>query len=229
MWVARQRPGPGDLVAAARAGGVRDQRVLDAIAQVPREKFVPAEYAGLAYADRPIPIPRGQVTSQPSLQALMVAALGLTGREKVLEVGTGYGYQTALLARLAAQVISIDVWADLTAQAERNLAGQGIGNVVVITGDGTRGVPGHAPFDAIIVSAAFPAVPPPLAAQLTDGGRLVQPVGPGGDEEVVLYARAADTLTRVRTLTPASFVRLYGQHGYLPLPRTQEDSQEGNR
>jgi protein-L-isoaspartate(D-aspartate) O-methyltransferase len=225
MRVARQRPGPGDLVAAARAGGVRDQRVLDAIAQVPREKFVPAAYAGLAYADRPIPIPRGQVTSQPSLQALMVAALGLTGREKVLEVGTGYGYQTALLARLAAQVISIDVWADLTARAERNLAGQGIGNVVVITGDGTRGVPGHAPF----VSAAFPAVPPPLAAQLTGGGRLVQPVGPGRDEEVVLYARAADTLTRVRTLTPASFVRLYGQHGYLPLPRTQEDNQEDNR
>jgi protein-L-isoaspartate(D-aspartate) O-methyltransferase len=218
MRGARHRPGPGDLAAAARAGGVRDQRVLDAIASTPREKFVPAEYAGMAYADRPIPIPRGQVTSQPSLQALMVAALGLTGREKVLEVGTGYGYQTALLARLAAQVISIDAWADLAAQAKRNLAGQGIANVIVIAGDGSQGVPGYAPFDAIIVSAAFPAVPPPLAAQLTDGGRLVQPVGPGGDEVVVLYERTGDTLTRVRALTPASFVRLYGQYGYPPKP-----------
>jgi protein-L-isoaspartate(D-aspartate) O-methyltransferase len=216
---ARHRPGPGDLAAAAWAGGVRDQRVLDAIASTPREKFVPPEYAGLAYADRPVPIARGQVTSQPSLQALMVAALGLTGREKVLEVGTGYGYQTALLARLAAQVISIDVWAELTAQAGRNLAGQGIANVVLLTGDGSQGVPGHAPFDAIVVSAAFPAVPPPLAAQLTAGGRLVQPVGPGGDEEVVLYERTGDTLRRVRALTPASFVRLYGQHGYPPQTR----------
>ncbi len=216
MRGARHRPGPGDLVAAAWAGGVHDQRVLDAIASTPREKFVPAEYADVAYSDRPIPIPRGQVTSQPSLQALMVAALRLTGREKVLEVGTGYGYQTALLARLAAQVISIDAWADLAAQAERNLAGQGITNVIVIAGDGSLGVPGHAPFDAIIVSAAFPTVPPPLAAQLTDGGRLVQPVGPGGDEVVVLYERTGDTLTRVRALTPASFVRLYGQHGYPP-------------
>jgi protein-L-isoaspartate(D-aspartate) O-methyltransferase len=219
MRVARQRPGPGDLVAAARAGGVRDQRVLDAIAQVPREKFVPAAYAGLAYADRPIPIPRGQVTSQPSLQALMVAALGLTGREKVLEVGTGYGYQTALLARLAAQVISIDVWADLTARAERNLAGQGIGNVVVITGDGTRGVPGHAPFDAIIVSAAFPTVPPPLAAQLATGGRLVQPIGPGGNEIVVLYEQTEHGLRRARMLTGARFVRLHGRYGYPPTPQ----------
>ena len=115
---------------------------------------MPTAFAGLAYADAPIPITHEQVTSQPSLLATMVAALGLTGGETVLEVGTGYGYQTALLARLAARVVSIEVWADMAWQARRNLAGQGIGNVVVLAGDGTNGAPEHAPFDAIIISAA---------------------------------------------------------------------------
>jgi len=208
------QPGADSLVQAAQAAGVRDRRVLGAIRSTPREKFVPAAYAGKAYADQPIPISHGQVTSQPSLVAVMVAALGVAGTDKVLEVGTGYGYQTALLARLAAQVISIEAWPGLAAQAQRNLAGQGITNVEVMTGDGSQGVPGHAPFDAIIVSAAFPQVPQPLASQLTIGGRLVQPVGPGGDEDVVLYRRADGGLTRVRVLTGARFVRLHGRHGY---------------
>lgn len=179
---------------------------------------MPAEHVGMAYADQPVPIGHGQVTSQPSLVAAMVAALGLTGTEKVLEVGTGHGYQTALLARLAARVISIEVWPGLAARARCNLAGQGITNVEVISGDGTQGAPGHAPFDAIIVSAAFPQVPVPLTAQLAAGGRLVQPVGPGGDEDVVLYQRSGDGLTRVRVLTGASFVPLYGRHGYASPP-----------
>jgi protein-L-isoaspartate(D-aspartate) O-methyltransferase len=175
---------------------------------------VPARYARFAYADEPIPISHGQVSSQPSLIAAMVAALGLTGTEKILEVGTGHGYQTALLARLAGQVISIDVWADMTDRARRNLTGQGIGNVLVLTGDGSQGAPGHGPFDAVIVSAAFPAVPPPLTAQLITGGRLVQPIGPGGGGDVVVYRKSNDGLTRERVLIRASFVRLHGRYGY---------------
>jgi protein-L-isoaspartate(D-aspartate) O-methyltransferase len=217
MTSPRRTSGPDDLVFAARAAGVRDRRVLEAIRSTLRKEFTPAGYAGMAYTDRPIPIPHEQVTTQPSLSATMVAALGLAGGEKVLEVGTGYGYQTALLARLAAQVISIEVWPDMAAQARRNLTGQGIGNVVVIVGDGSEGVPGHAPFDAIIVSAAFPTVPAPLAAQLAAGGRLVQPIGPGGGEDVVLHRRDEGGLSRVRVLTKASFVRLHGRYGY-PSP-----------
>jgi SAM-dependent methyltransferase len=111
------------------------------------------------------------VTSQPSLCAAMIAALRLDGTHQVLEIGADYGYQTALLARLAARVVSVEIWPDLAERAQRNLAAQGIGNVVVLVGDGTEGAPGHAPFDAVVVSAAFPRVPPPLAAQLRTGGR----------------------------------------------------------
>jgi protein-L-isoaspartate(D-aspartate) O-methyltransferase len=219
MTSRRRAPGPHDLAAAAQAAGVRDERVLQAIRSTPRDAFVPARYAGMAYADEPVPISHGLVTSQPSLIASMVAALGLTGAEKVLEVGTGYGYQTALLARLAAQVISIEMWPDMVVRASENLAGQGIGNAVVITGDGSQGVPEQAPFDAIIISAAFPTVPPPLAGQLADGGRLVQPVGPGGGEEVIVYRKTEAGLGRGRVLTTASFVRLRGRYGYPLSPQ----------
>lgn len=207
-----------ELVLAARAAGVGDQRVLEAMRATPRESFVPAQHAGIAYSDQPVPIAHGQVTSQPSLVAMMVAALSLTGSEKVLEVGTGYGYQTALLARLAAQVITIEFWPDMAARARRNLAGQAIGNVTVIAGDGSQGAPEHAPFDAIIISAAFPRVPPPLTGQLAADGRLVQPIGPGGNEDVALYRRTGSGLSRLRVLTGASFVPLYGRHGYQPGP-----------
>ncbi len=144
----------------------------------------------------------------------MIAALRLDGTQQVLEVGTGYGYQTALLARLAARVVSVEIWPDLAAQARRNLAAQGTGDVVVLVGDGTEGAPDHAPFDAIVVCAAFPRVPPPLAAQLRAAGRLVQPMGPGGSEQVVLYEKDTNGLRRVRVLTAASFVRLHGRHGF---------------
>jgi protein-L-isoaspartate(D-aspartate) O-methyltransferase len=206
--------GPEKLAAAARAAGVADPLVLDAVRRTPRAAFVPAACADRAYDDRPVPIPHGQVTSQPSLCAAMIAALRLDGTQQVLEVGTGYGYQTALLARLAARVVSIEIWPDLAERARRNLAAQGIGNVIVLAADGTEGTPGHAPFDAIVVSAAFPRVPPPLAAQLRAGGRLVQPVGPGGAEQVVLYEKDEHGLRRVRVLTAASFVRLHGRHGF---------------
>jgi len=202
------------LVAASRDAGVRDERVLEAIAAVPRAEFVPPEGVDLAELDTPIPIPREQVTTQPSLVARMVEALGLTGDERVLEVGTGYGWQTALLARLAGQVFSIERFADLAATARRNLAREGAGNVDVVVGDGTAGLPSAAPFDAILVSAAFTRVPEPLASQLTDGGRLVQPVGPGGRDEVILFVRREGELTPSEHVVPAHFVRLCGEHGF---------------
>ena len=209
--------GPEKLAAAARAAGVADPLVLDAMRHTPRAAFVPAAYADRAYDDGPVPIPHHQVTTQPSLCAAMIAALRLGGTQQVLEVGTGYGYQTALLARLAARVVSIEIWPDLAVQARRNLAARGIGNAVVLVGDGTQGVPDHAPFDAMVVCAAFPRVPPPLAAQLSTGGRLVQPIGSGGAEQVVLYEKDTGGLRRVRVLTAASFVRLHGRHGF-PQP-----------
>ena len=157
------------------------------------------------------------MTTQPSLSAAIIAALGLTGADEVFEIGTGYGYRTALLALARRPWNQHRHLPDLAEQARCNLAAQGISNVVVLTGDGTGGVPEFAPFDAIVVSAACPHVPPPLAAQLRIGGRLVQPVGPGGGEDVVLYQKEQDGLRRVRIVTTASSVRLHGCHGF-PMP-----------
>jgi protein-L-isoaspartate(D-aspartate) O-methyltransferase len=203
-----------ELVQAAQDAGVRDERVLDAIRAVPRSDFVPVEHAHRAAIDAPLPIPHAQVTTQPSLVAQMVAALGLEGSERVLEVGTGYGWQTALLARLAAQVFSVERYADLAAFARAALARAGLANVEIIVADGTEGLAEHAPFDTVLVAAAFPEVPPPLVKQLAEGGRLVQPIGPGGYDDVILFERRGDALDRVRSLTGARFVRLVGRHGY---------------
>jgi protein-L-isoaspartate(D-aspartate) O-methyltransferase len=200
------------LVEAGRAAGVRDERVLSAIAAVPRARFVPSAHVEHADLDAPIPIPHAQVTTQPSLVARMVEALSLTGDERVLEIGTGYGWQTALLARLAGHVWSVERWEDLAATARRHLAQ--LANVTVVVGDGSRGLPEHAPYDAILVGAAFPEVPAPLAEQLADGGRLVQPIGPGGADDVVLFEKRDGVLERSRFLTGAYFVRLYGEHGF---------------
>ena len=200
------------LVAAARAAGVRDERVLDAIAAAPRADFVPAEYGRYADTDAPIPIPHDQVTTQPSLVARMVEALALTGDERVLEVGTGRGWQTALLARLAREVFSVERFADLAETARAALAGTD--NVSIVVGDGSEGLAEHAPFDAILVTAAYPLVPAPLAEQLAEGGRLVQPIGPGGDEDVVLFEKRGGDLDQVRVITGAHFVRLHGSYGF---------------
>lgn len=202
------------LVRAARAFGVSDEAVLRAVAEIDRGDFVPPAARHRADRDAPIRIPHGQVTSQPSLIAGMVEALGLSGDEHVLEVGTGLGYQTALLARLADSVVSIERFADLAEQARTNLQAAGVEGVQVLVGDGTEGAPAHAPFDGIVISAAFDHVPGPLAAQLVEGGRLVQPVGPGGHERVICFVKRDGGLTEDHEVSPASFVRLVGRHGF---------------
>ena len=204
---------PEDLVGVV-AAHVSDASVVDAFRAVERANFVPPEVRRDAYVDVPLPIPHRQVTTQPTLVARMVEALALRGDEHVLEVGAGYGFQTAILAHLAASVRSVERWPDLAAAARENLDRAGVRNAEVVVGDGTEGLPERAPFDAILVSAAFPEVPPPLAEQLASSGRLVQPIGSGGDEEVVLFERTAAGLQRRRTVTGARFVQLFGKHGF---------------
>jgi protein-L-isoaspartate(D-aspartate) O-methyltransferase len=202
------------LADVARIHGITDRRLLRAMRQMSRSRFVPPELVHLANQDVPLPIGRDQVTTQPSLVASMVQALALEGNDIVLEVGTGYGYQTALLARLARHVWSVERWPDLAERARENLAAAGITNVDVVTGDGSRGLPDRAPFDAIMVAAAFPQVPPPLVDQLAQGGRLVQPIGPGGAEKVTLFLVDGPSLKRVRVVTEGFFVPLVGAHGF---------------
>jgi protein-L-isoaspartate(D-aspartate) O-methyltransferase len=206
--------GPIELVRAARAVGVRDERLLAAIGELPRTGFVPAEHEARAFYDTPLPIPHDQVTTQPSLVAQMVDALALAGDETVLEIGTGYGWQTALLARLAAEVWSVERFADLADTARANLAAHGVENAHVVVGDGTEGLPEHSPYDAIIVAAAFTELPAPLVEQVVEGGRLVQPIGRGGNEDVVLFEKREGAPVSVRVLTGARFVRLVGTHGF---------------
>jgi protein-L-isoaspartate(D-aspartate) O-methyltransferase len=194
------------LVDAVRRAGVRNLRVLNAFRSVDRAQFVPRTSVTLADHDQPIPIGHGQVTTQPSLIGLMVEALRLSGAERVLEIGTGFGYQTAILARLAAHVYSIEIVPDLAERARANLERAGIHNATVVVGDGIRGLSTNAPYGAIIVSAAAPHVPPALIEQLDLEGRLVQPIGRGGDDVVVAFRKRHGILTEERTLTAASFV-----------------------
>ena len=201
---------PENLVRIITDVGGRDPSLLDALRAVPRAGFVPTTLVEQAYEDKPLPIPHDQVTTQPSLVAKMVEALGLTGSERVLEVGAGYAWQTALLARLCGFVWAVERFEDVAEAARENLARFGVTNAEVVTVDGTKGLPEHAPYDAILVAAAFPSVPRPLEEQLAAAGRLVQPVGPGGREEVVLFEKSTRELVRRRIIAKAHFVRLYG-------------------
>ena len=192
-------------------------RVVDAFRSVDRARFVPDDSRAEAYRDRPVSIPHDQTTSQPTLIARMIDVAEVGSDDNVLEVGTGLGYQTALLATLAARVVSIDRHASLTAQARRNLERAGLGNVVLLLGDGWQGAPGYAPFDVIIVSASASKVPPAFETQLADGGRLVIPVGTIGGDDVLLFRKRDEQLGRERLVTPARFVPLVQG----PPPRTR--------
>lgn len=205
-WPPRRRGRWRGLAAAAARGGVRDERVLRAVQQTPRSRFVPSHLAPVANADEPLPIGQGQTTSQPSLVALMVEALELEPSSRALEIGTGHGWQTAVMARLAAEVYSIERHEQLAAAARENLAG--FDNVVVVVGDGTRGLPEHAPYDGVVISAATPQVPPALGEQMVEGGVVVAPIGGFGYQEVVRYRARAGQLVRDRALTAARFVPL---------------------
>jgi len=189
--------------------GVRDARTLAALRKVPRHLFVPAALAGDAYADHALPIGHDQTISQPYVVAFMTEALGLRGGETVLEVGTGSGYQAAVLAEIAARVYTIEIVVPLAEEARERLARLGYRNVEVRAGDGYRGWPDKAPFDAVIVTAAAPRIPEPLKQQLKDGGRLVIPVGDWYQELVVLTKRG-DGLER-RSIFPVRFVPMTGE------------------
>ena len=188
--------------------GLGDPRIVDAFRAIDRADFVPAAARGEAYRDRPVAIPEQQTTSQPSLIARMIDAVGPKSDDVVLEVGTGFGFQTALLARLSERVVSVERWPSLAEPARRNLAAAGIDNAEVVIGDGWNGWPAAAPFGAIVVSAAASDLPVALGEQLRDGGRMVIPVRAARSDEVVLFEKRGDRLERVRLVTPARFVPL---------------------
>ncbi|RKY70113.1 MAG: protein-L-isoaspartate O-methyltransferase [Candidatus Latescibacterota bacterium] len=196
-----------------RARGVRDERVLEAMRKVPRHVFVPPDLVDEAYEDHPLSIGKGQTISQPYIVALMTEALELEGNEKVLEVGTGSGYQTAILAELAREVYSIERIPELARDAERRLEDLGYTNVHIKVGNGTLGWPEEAPFDAIMVTAGAPKVPGPLKAQLADGGRLVIPVGSEFHQVLYRVKRQKDTFSE-EALTSCVFVPLVGEEGW---------------
>lgn len=196
--------------------GVRDPRVLDAMLRVPRHEFVSEDFISGAYADQPLPIGDGQTISQPFMVGAMTQALALEGEERVLEVGTGSGYQAAVLALLAREVHSMENITTLAASAQERLSRLGYKNVHVHSGDGTLGWPQAAPYDAIVVTAAAPGIPPPLIAQLSEGGRLVIPVGSATEQELLLVRKLGKQTTS-ETLHYCRFVPLLGRFGW-PSP-----------
>jgi protein-L-isoaspartate(D-aspartate) O-methyltransferase len=217
---ARHRP-PDDLESARhemiesqlRRRHVKDADVLAAMSAVPRHEFVPPEYRSRAYDDAPLPIGEEQTISQPYMVAAMTAALRLTGGERVLEVGTGCGYQAAVLSCLAKEVFTIEYRHNLGSAAAERLSRLGYANVHVHCGDGTLGLPEFAAFDAILVAAGAPAAPEPLLAQLAEGGRMVVPVGDVENQELQLIERLHGTFRRIM-LESCRFVPLVGAHGW---------------
>lgn len=192
--------------------GIDDARVLDAMRRVPRHRFVPAEFAAQAYSDQPLPIGHDQTISQPYIVALMTQLARPQAGDRVLDVGTGSGYQAAVLAELAAEVYSIEIVAPLAERAAATLHELGYGNVQVRSGDGYAGWPEHEPFDAIVVAAAPERVPAPLLEQLRPGGRLVIPIGPlHAVQELRVIEKRADGSLEERGVTPVRFVPLTGE------------------
>ncbi len=193
--------------------GITDARVLSAMREVPRHVFVPPEWRHEAYSDRPLPIAHDQTISQPYMVAIMTQSLALQGYERVLEVGTGSGYQAAVLSRLVAHVYSIEYFPALAESARAVLQRLGYTNVQVMVGDGGLGLPTQAPYDGIIVAAAAPHVPQPLLTQLAEGGRLVVPVGSVTSQELLIITRHGDDYPQERSV-PCRFVPLLGQEGW---------------
>lgn len=193
--------------------GVHDERVLAAMRSVPRHEFVPADMRGSAYEDYPLPIGLGQTISQPYIVALMTELLRLKGSENVLEIGTGSGYQAAVLSVLAKRVHSIERHADLAKRAKEKLSQLGYINVCVKCADGTLGYPDAAPYEGILVTAAAPRAPKPLLEQLTEGGRLVIPVGRWGTQILQVWTKSGDGFESEDVL-PVAFVLLKGAFGW---------------
>jgi protein-L-isoaspartate(D-aspartate) O-methyltransferase len=198
-----------------RRRDIGDERVLRAMGEVPREAFVPEGFRSRAYADSALPIGENQTISQPWIVAAICQALELAGGERVLEIGSGSGYSTAVLARLAAEVIGIERHASLAGEARRALDSLGVVNVELIVGDGSRGLSERAPFDAIAVHATAPAPPQTLLGQLADGGRLVVPIAGDGADMLMAYRRRGKEL-EAGTIGPCRFVPLVGEEGFGP-------------
>lgn len=201
--------------------GVHDARVLDAMRLVPRHLFVPEIVRPFAYDDRPLEIGEGQTISQPLMVGLMTQLLDLSGTERVLEVGTGSGYQAAVLSMLAAEVFTVERHAELAERARATLETLGYRNVCVLLADGSRGLPPHAPYDRILVTAGAPALPPPLIDQLATGGILVIPIGDSLTQSLVQVRMSADGRIRCTYHGGCVFVPLLGTYGW-PVPRGRE-------
>ena len=201
------------LVETLRTRGINDLAVLRAFEMTPRHLFVPTGIWHRAYEDQPLPIGSGQTISQPSIHAKYLELLKLKGSERVLEIGTGSGYQTVLLAHLVAQVFSIERIGALLEQARANIQRSKVSNVSLLLGDGTVGWRQYAPYDAILVSAASPKVPEPLVEQLAEGGKLLIPLGGMEEQELVMFTRKGTELVRENIL-PVRFVPLLGTHGW---------------
>ncbi len=196
-----------------RGRGIRSESVLRVMGELPRERFLPPPQRDQAYRDQAVPLPEGQTISQPYMVAVMTEALNLTAGDRVLEVGTGSGYQAAVLSRLAAEVLTVERLPSLAARAESTLKEMGCHNVRVRVGDGTLGWPDEAPFDAILVTAGAPAVPESLKRQLDDGGRLVAPIGDRYIQELVRVTRQGSRFA-TEELLACRFVPLVGTEGW---------------
>jgi len=203
-----------DMVAKQiRSRGIDSPRVLEAMRTVKRHRFVPPQFASRAYADEPLPIGEGQTISQPFMVAAMADALALEADERVLEIGAGSGYQAAVISQLALEVIAVEAQPHLAASARERLKRLGYTNIRIELGDGSMGWHAEAPYDAILVTAAAPSVPPPLLEQLAEGGRLVIPVGAEDQQELLRIAKHRGGLTQ-KSLYACRFVPLLGRYGW---------------